>query len=323
MKRPIHLITAASLFVCSAAFGQKKKDTWIDPAKTAEENPDFLIQGEYGVAEKGQKWAVQAVALGDGKFDVYILEGGFPGLGYTREKSKSKISGTAAALKSADGKMVGKIADGKISVDKDGKPWIALSKVKRGSDTIGEKAPEGAVILFDGTSDEAWNKDDLIANGLLKNTDIATNQKFKDYHLHLEFRTPFKPFARGQGRGNSGVYHQHRYETQVLDAFGLEGEDNETGGIYKTAKPIVNMCLPPLEWQTYDVDFTAAKWNAEGKKTASARMTVKLNGFLIHDDVEIPKSTGGGKPETSEPGPIFLQGHGNPVFYRNIWIVEK
>ncbi|MDC0322611.1 hypothetical protein OAL55_04560, partial [Verrucomicrobiales bacterium] len=95
MKRPIHLITAASLFVCSAAFGQKKKDTWIDPAKTAEENPDFLIQGEYGVAEKGQKWAVQAVALGDGKFDVYILEGGFPGLGYTREKSKSKISGTA------------------------------------------------------------------------------------------------------------------------------------------------------------------------------------------------------------------------------------
>jgi len=322
MKRSFLLITFASLFVGSAVYSQKKKDTWIDPLKTAEENPDFVIQGEYGITKKGQDWAVQVVALGDGKFDAYILEGGFPGLGYTREKSKTKISGTAADLKSGDGTIFGKIAGGKISVDKAGKPWIAFSKVKRASDTIGKKPDEGAVVLFDGTSADAWNKGE-VADGLLRNNDISTKQKFKDYHLHLEFRTPFKPYARGQGRGNSGVYHQGRYETQVLDAFGLEGEDNETGGIYKTAKPIVNMCLPPLEWQTYDVDFTAAKWDAEGKKTASARATVKLNGFLIHDDVEIPKPTGGGKPETSEPGPIFLQGHGNPVFYRNIWIVEK
>jgi len=109
----------------------------------------------------------------------------------------------------------------------------------------------------------------------------------------------------------------------VLDALGLEGADNETGGIYKVAKPIVNMCLPPLTWQTYDVDFTAAKFDEEGKKTASARMTVKLNGVLVHKDVEVPNNTGGGKKEGPEPGPIYLQGHGNPVFYRNIWIVEK
>ncbi len=322
MKKPILFFGTAAFLVATAAFCQKQNQTWTDPAVAAEENPDFTIQGEYGIAEKGQDWAVQVVALGDGKFDAYILEGGFPGLGYTREKSKTQISGTADALKSKDGKIAGKVADGKISITKEGEPWISLSKVERKSETLGKKPAEGAVILFDGKSGDAWDKGEVV-DGLLRNNDISTKQKFKDYHLHLEFRTPFKPFARGQGRGNSGVYHQHRYETQVLDAFGLDGADNETGGIYKTAKPIVNMCLPPLAWQTYDVDFTSAKWDAEGKKTANARITVYLNGTLIHDDVEIPKQTGGGKAETPEGGPIFLQGHGNPVFYRNIWIVEK
>jgi hypothetical protein len=133
----------------------------------------------------------------------------------------------------------------------------------------------------------------------------------------------YMPEARGQGRSNSGVYQQGRYEVQVLDSFGLEGADNECGGIYKAKAPRINMCLPPLQWQTYDIDFTAAKFDGD-KKTAPARMTVKHNGVTIHDNVEVPAGTPGGtQGEGPGPGPLFVQNHGNPVFFQNIWVVPK
>jgi hypothetical protein len=121
------------------------------------------------------------------------------------------------------------------------------------------------------------------------------------------------------------VYHNGRWETQVLDSFGLKGEQNECGGLYSIAKPRLNMCLPPLTWQTYDVEFTAAKFDAVGTRTAWPRITVKLNGIVIHDDVELAKdfTTAAplSKPLTSPEGPVFLQEHGNPVAFRNIWII--
>ena len=131
------------------------------------------------------------------------------------------------------------------------------------------------------------------------------------------------PTARGQGRGSSGVYIQSRYECQVLDSFGLESEDNECGGIYSIAKPTINMCFPPLSWQTYDIDFTAAKFDDEDNKTENARVTIKHNGVVIHDDLELTHGTPGRLPEGTEPEPVFLQDHGNPVVFRNIWVVEK
>src|SRR5690606_10766687 len=131
---------------------------------------------------------------------------------------------------------------------------------------------------------------------------------FGDHKIHIEFLLPYKPEARGQGRGNSGIYLQGRYEVQMLDSFGLEGRDNECGGIYSVAKPKVNMCLPPLVWQTYDIDFTAARYDAEGKKTANARITVHHNGVLIHDDIELPHATTASRlKEGPEDGPIYLQ----------------
>jgi hypothetical protein len=129
----------------------------------------------------------------------------------------------------------------------------------------------------------------------------------------------YMPTKRGQQRSNSGVYIDERYECQILDSFGLEGENNECGGFYQIAKPSVNMCFPPLTWQTYDIDFTPAKYEGD-KKVANARVTVKHNGVMIHDNIELKRETPGRKKEGSAPLGVYLQGHGNKVQYRNIWI---
>jgi hypothetical protein len=102
--------------------------------------------------------------------------------------------------------------------------------------------------------------------------------------------------------------------------------DNQCGGIYTKKAPDVNMSYPPLTWQTYDIEFTAARYK-EGKKEADAVITVKQNGVMIQDHVKVDGPTGGGKKENPadavQTGPLYLQNHGNPVFYRNVWIVEK
>jgi len=153
---------------------------------------------------------------------------------------------------------------------------------------------------------------------------IASRKTFADHQIHLEFRTPFLPEKRGQGRGNSGVYLQGRYEVQVLDSYGLEGRDNECGGIYKVAAPQVNRCAPPLQWQTYDITFYAPRFDTNGRKIKNAHMTVIHNGRPIHENLELPGPTGGAltSGEPPEPGPLFLQDHGNTVQYRNIWIID-
>ena len=172
-------------------------------------------------------------------------------------------------------------------------------------------------MLFDGTNVDHFPGAKMTDDHLLM-VPATGKDDFQDFILHVEFRLPFMPTAREQGRGNSGVYLQNRYEVQVLDSFGLEGADNECGAIYKFQAPSINMCYPPLAWQTYDVDFTAARFDGQ-KKTQNARVTIEHNGVKILDDYEIPdKTPGGADTEAPGRGPFALQNHGNPVVFRNM-----
>ena len=300
-------------------------------AQDSPADPDFAIQGEYSgeveVQEGQAKFGVQVIALGDGKFQAVGYHGGLPGDGYNGEEVvRTDGQRTDAGVQFESEKGNGTIADGKLTVvDQEGNVRGTLSKVERKSPTLGKKPPEGAVVLFDGSSAEQWKGGQLTDAGNLKQG-TASVKSFGDHSLHIEFLTPFQPQARGQGRGNSGVYVQGKYEVQVLDSFGLEGKMNECGGIYSVKDCDLNMCYPPQTWQTYDIDYTAAKYDDSGKLLAAPRMTVRHNGTVIHNDVELPadrNTTAAPVKAGPEAGPIYLQDHGNPVEFRNIWVVEK
>jgi hypothetical protein len=201
------------------------------------------------------------------------------------------------------------------------------------ADVKSEPPPPGAVLLFDGKSLDGWMKRDskdpagwkILQGGVMQaeGKDIATRQKFDgSFKLHVEFRVPYMPAAKGQARGNSGVYVQGRYEVQVLDSYGLKPQKNDCGAIYGVAAPLVNACKAPTVWQSYDIEFHSPKCE-NGRKVANARMTVHQNGVKIHDNVAInvDNTTAGlgGDPCTS--GPIMLQFHGDPVQFRNVWLL--
>jgi Domain of Unknown Function (DUF1080). len=200
--------------------------------------------------------------------------------------------------------------------------------------------PPGAVVLFDGTNLDAWTarrgggpaRWPLTEDGAMvaDGGDIMTRARFADFYLHLEFAcndTP--PHVTGQGRGNSGVFLQGRYEIQVLDSWRAAEEPprdppgkGDCGAIYNHAAPLVNACLPPEVWQSYDIVFRAPRFGAAGEKVEGARITAFQNGRVIHNNVEVPRQTGGALDEDyAQPGPLLLQDHGNPVRFRNIWIL--
>jgi hypothetical protein len=332
---PVVLCSLAAL-VAAAAEKKAEKREITDPEE-AKADPDFAIQGEYlGEYQredgKPAKAGAQVIARGGGKFEVVGLPGGLPGAGWKRGDPAYRVQGelkdgTITVTNEQGETMQLKFAEGQMTLlVAEGKKLFTAKRVERKSPTLGAKPPEGALVIFDGTNLDMFQPSAELPKHLTEQKtifgDVTTKPLPENYKLHLEFRLSWMPRAEGQGRSNSGVYIHNCYELQVLDSFGLEGKNNECGGFYTLKEPDVNMCLPPLVWQTYDIDFTAPKYEGD-KKVAKGRVTIRHNGVVIHDNYELPGDTPGGQREGPGSRALHLQGHGNQVQYRNIWLEKK
>jgi hypothetical protein len=218
------------------------------------------------------------------------------------------------------------LADGVLSGKTEKGETFNLKRTVRKSSTLGAKPPLGSTVILpykngtppslDGLTNKNWKAMDdgsvlcvTAKKGKQRGNRSVHTFGSASYHLHVEFSTPFNPKARGQGRGNSGVFPPTGREMQVLDSFALEGMPNECGGIYKSHAPKVNMCFPPLSWQTYDIYYSAP---ADGPSCKGSYRVVH-NGVVIHEKIEI-----GGR---GVDGHLSLQDHNDAVRYRNIWVV--
>jgi hypothetical protein len=187
------------------------------------------------------------------------------------------------------------------------------------------------VVLFDGSSWDGWVQRDgspsqwvvqedgsVVATG----GDAITKLEFLDFQLHVEFLCPLMAEKSGQARANSGVYLHGRYEIQVLDSYERPPEIDGCGALYGIAPPLVNASRPPGEWQSYDMIFRGPRYGPRDEFVSHARVTVLHNGVVIHNNVDVPRPTRAGLPGgfMRTMGPIMLQGKGDPVRYRNIWI---
>jgi hypothetical protein len=324
--RPVVIASTLLLALASTALAQNNKK-FITDAKDA--GPDFAFQGEYvGKIEAGpdnlQVIGLQVTALGSGRFYALQYIGGLPGE-TTEANARVALQGTRkgnSVLLEGWPMSITVHRGGYASVHYVGGSVVGeLLKVNRKSPMNGACPPAGATVLFDGKNTDHWQNGKMTDDGLLK-AGTRTKKSYQNFKLHLEFRVPYVPDAQGQARGNSGVYLQNRYEVQILDSFALPILNDGAGALYKLRSPDINASLPPLEWQSYDIEFQGAEFAEDGRKTKDARITVCHNGWIVHDGVDLLRKTGSGRPEGPEPGPIVLQDHGNPVVFRNIWIVD-
>ncbi len=219
---------------------------------------------------------------------------------------------------------------------------FALSWIIFAAEKSGEREPQvinpgpppsDAVVLFDGKDLAKWQSEKgteakwkLLGDGSMEvngTGSIMTKEEFGDCQLHVEWATPGEVKGDGQGRGNSGVYLQGRYEIQVLDSYNNKTYFNgQAGAFYGNAAPLVNASRKPGEWQTYDIVYHAPKPSEDGKSVVPGSFTVLHNGVLVQDQTPVKgDATTAAKFKGVTPkGPLLLQDHGNPVRYRNIWL---
>jgi len=318
----------------------------------AEEPPPVmgLWQGEWINPDKANDYlrinpdlTAEVIGLGEDQFRVRFMSEPF--------KRAEIIFETMAPLRDGSvrfeaggwrGEITADAIKGEALVRGDRPVAFQLTKYVHPSPTLGQAPPEGAVVLFDGSGLDAWTGMQggeppcrIAEDGSLEiiprkpgekgNRSVRTREDFGDVRLHIEFLIPYNPTGRGQGRGNSGVFLQNLYEVQVLDTFGSDGLWNDGGALYKVSPPRVNASLPPGQWQTYDIEFRAARFGPDGEVTAYPQMTVLYNGIPIHTAFELRERTAHALEQRRQPppaahGPIMLQEHGHPIRFRNIWV---
>jgi hypothetical protein len=194
-----------------------------------------------------------------------------------------------------------------------------------------DQPPSDAVVLFDGTDMSQWTgaenwtvEDGYVIAG---RGSIRSKESFGDCQVHIEWASPEEVTGSGQGRGNSGVFLMGRYELQILDSYENKTYfDGQAGAIYKQRPPLVNASRPPGQWQSYDILWTAPRFDEQGELVSPAYMTVLHNGVVIHNHTELEGDTPFNRPPSyrahPDKGPIGLQYHGDPVRFRNIWVRE-
>ena len=296
------------------------------------------FEGEFTSGWTDMSIHAQIVALGKGEHlaKIYVDGNKIEIEGKTKGKAEDGLCLYDAAvevgpeLEGGTYQIKGQVTGGVFTATVEGPSGsgaFELRRVIKGSPTMGAKAPEGATVLLgEGAPEDAFVRHPLwgiSADGVMKPSysSVITSKEFGSAKYHIEFKTPFMPEERGQGRGNSGVYLMGRYEMQVLDSFTDAPMDNLCGGIYKKAVPTTNACAPPEEWQTYDITFSAPEYDASGNKTKDASISAIHNGTLIHDKVVLPSCTPGGvSGEEAAMGVLMLQYHHDDVSYRNVWV---
>ena len=289
--------------------------------------PEAEVQGLYEGSLKDLKFEARVVALGKDAYKVYLREdlgGGKVG----KVELDGKADGDAVTFKNKGGDVewtASYAGSGTLKGTAGGTAFEAR-RVERKSPTLGRKPPQGAIVLLDGKnfenitplrSAEEWKAADDGSVQVPKGGMNSKQQFDCSYDLHVEFLCPLMPAARGQGRGNSGCYQSNGDEVQVLDSFGMDTyKGGGCGGLYNYKDPDVFdvfslASLPPLEWQTYDIEYRVEK--ADGKLVGKPKITVVHNGIKIHDGAVMKFD--------AKKGGLHFQDHGNPVRFRNIWVL--
>ena len=217
--------------------------------------------------------------------------------------------------------------------------WTPQPKVVTPGDIKTNSAPSDAIVLFDGKNLDAWRNakggeaEWHVHNGVFtvdkSKGDILTKQEVGSFQLHIEWCVPKNITGSSQGRGNSGVFLQDKYEIQILDCYENETYCNgQTGSVYKQVIPLANAMRKPGEWNVYDIIYSAPVFNEDGTYKIAPTVTVIQNGVVLLNNFVIRGTTeyiGHPRVIPHGDGPIRLQSHGDPsepISFRNIWIRE-
>jgi len=346
---PRVLALALALAVSPVVTGAQQQDPFLGDwqGEWATEAPGQPPGTGTAPAAAGRRLVAQVIPRGEGNYQINLLPA-FDERGTAHAVVQAKVEGDR--LRFDQGGWTGELHGERFKgTGTRGGEQAAfeMAKVTRLSPRLGEKPPKDATVLFDGTNFDHWeaNRGDpaaitwQLAGGCARvwpplkehafGTAIRTKKAFPNFRLHLEFRLPLMAGDTGQTRANSGVIIEEFefYEVQILDSYGLAGDDHECGSIYGKAAPKVHLCGPPLVWQSYDITYRGPRFDPSGNLVAKARITVDHNGKVIHEDLELPFSERAvtarrQRPDSRTPGRITLQHHGDPVEFRNIWIIE-